>query len=101
LNNKRNSFLSRAVRTLRTEIRFYQHLLAHSKTPRLAKYCLYIGLAYLLSPFDLIPDFVPILGQLDDLLIVGGLIWLATRLTPAEIIKECRNSSAAPPRNDD
>ncbi|MGR8948473.1 MAG: YkvA family protein [Gammaproteobacteria bacterium] len=71
------------------EVRFYRRLLNNSRTPRAAKWCLYIGLAYLASPIDLIPDFVPLFGQLDDLLIVGGLFYLARKITPQHVIDEC------------
>jgi len=43
-----------------------------------------------LLPFDLIPDFIPVLGQLDDILIVPGLIYLALKMIPKDIITECR-----------
>jgi uncharacterized membrane protein YkvA (DUF1232 family) len=46
--------------------------------------------AYALSPIDLIPDFVPVLGYLDDLLIVPAGIWLATRLIPLSLMSEFR-----------
>jgi uncharacterized membrane protein YkvA (DUF1232 family) len=47
--------------------------------------------AYVLLPFDLIPDFIPVLGQLDDLVIVPGLVIAALWLIPSEIVNECRN----------
>ena len=50
--------------------------------------------AYALSPIDLIPDFIPVLGYLDDLLIVPAGIWLALRLIPSELMQEFRNEAA-------
>ncbi|MBB4289557.1 uncharacterized membrane protein YkvA (DUF1232 family) [Rhizobium leguminosarum] len=50
--------------------------------------------AYALSPVDLIPDFIPVLGYLDDLLIVPLGILLATRLVPAEVMNELRAEAA-------
>ncbi len=47
--------------------------------------------AYALSPIDLIPDFIPVLGLLDDLLLVPAGIWLAIRLIPPELMAELRH----------
>jgi uncharacterized membrane protein YkvA (DUF1232 family) len=47
------------------------------------------ALAYLVSPVDLVPDFIPVLGQLDDLVIVRGLVWLAMRSIPRDVMAEC------------
>lgn len=41
-------------------------------------------------PFDLIPDFLPVIGHLDDAIIVPGLIWLALKRVPEELKAECR-----------
>ena len=49
-----------------------------------------MAIGYLLLPFDLIPDFIPVIGQLDDLLIVPGLIYLALKMIPDEVMAECR-----------
>jgi uncharacterized membrane protein YkvA (DUF1232 family) len=57
-------------------------LFKHPETPRAAKIVAVVVLAYLVSPIDLIPDFIPVLGQLDDLVIVPLGIALVTRLTP-------------------
>jgi len=50
--------------------------------------------AYALSPIDLIPDFIPVLGYLDDLLIVPAGIWLAVRLVPPSLMLEFRDEAA-------
>jgi len=49
-----------------------------------------MAIGYLLLPFDLVPDFIPVIGQLDDLLIVPGLIYLALKMIPDEVVAECR-----------
>lgn len=66
------------------------------RTPLFAKIVAVAVAAYALSPIDLIPDFIPVLGHLDDLLIVPlGLFW-AIRLIPAEIWDEhCKAAAAA------
>ena len=51
--------------------------------------------AYAFSPIDLIPDMIPVLGQLDDLLLVPLGIWLALRLIPAEVMAESRARAQA------
>lgn len=60
------------------------------RTPWLAKGLLGVAVAYTLSPVDLIPDFVPVLGHLDDLLVVPALVWLATRMIPAQVLRDAR-----------
>lgn len=59
----------------------------------LAKFFLWLAIGYLMLPFDLIPDFIPVLGQLDDVLIVPGLIYLALKIVPDEIVAQCREQS--------
>lgn len=64
------------------------------RTPVLAKITAAAVAAYALSPIDLIPDFVPVLGYLDDLLIVPFGIILASRLVPPSLMIEFRTSAA-------
>jgi len=66
----------------------YQHLIV-SKFSRLL---LFIAIGYMLLPLDIIPDFVPILGQLDDLVIVGLLVWIALKFIPLNIINDNRKT---------
>ena len=63
------------------------------RVPLLAKLLSGLVAAYALSPIDLIPDFIPVLGYLDDLLIVPAGIWLAVRLIPADVLAELRKQS--------
>jgi uncharacterized membrane protein YkvA (DUF1232 family) len=64
------------------------------RTPWYAKLLAGLVVAYALSPIDLIPDFVPVLGYLDDLILVPLGITLAIRLIPAPILAECRERAA-------
>lgn len=59
------------------------------------KVLLGLAIGYLLLPFDLIPDFIPVIGHLDDVVIVPGLIYLALKMIPNEIILECREKYRA------
>ena len=60
------------------------------RTPWYAKALIFFVVAHTFSPIDLIPDFIPILGYLDDLIITPGGIWLAVRLIPPEVLEAAR-----------
>lgn len=62
-------------------------------TPFPAKAVIAVTIAYAVSPIDLIPDFIPFLGQLDDLIIVPALIVLALRMIPPEVAARCRRDA--------
>ena len=72
------------------ELQVYRLVWRHPKTPKLAKCLLGVAIAYVLMPFDLIPDFIPVIGQLDDLVIVPFLVYLALKLIPQAVVCECR-----------
>ncbi len=59
-------------------------------TPIIAKILAAVTVAYALSPIDLIPDFIPVLGYLDDLIILPALAALTIKLIPKEKLEECR-----------
>lgn len=67
----------------------------HPCTPWHAKALGVFVVAYALSPIDLIPDFIPVLGYLDDVLLLPGLIWLTIKLLPPDVLRECRNQADA------
>lgn len=87
--------LKRLARDLKTQFQVYRLIRHHPRTPWTAKCLLALAIAYILMPFDLIPDFLPVIGQLDDLVIVPGLVYLALKLVPADVVQECRDQQQA------
>jgi uncharacterized membrane protein YkvA (DUF1232 family) len=65
------------------------------RTPWPVKALIFFVVAHTFSPIDLIPDFIPILGYLDDLIITPGGLWLVVRLIPPEVLAEARSAAAA------
>jgi uncharacterized membrane protein YkvA (DUF1232 family) len=78
-------------RNLKQEIRVYKLVLGDCRTPWLAKFLLGLAVGYVLMPFDIIPDFIPVIGHIDDAVIVPLLVFLALKLIPEGIIEECRD----------
>lgn len=87
--------LRQVTREIKRELAVYRLVLADSRTPFPAKVLLGLAIGYLLMPFDLIPDFIPVIGQVDDVLIVPGLVILALRMIPKAVVEECRAKIAA------
>ena len=82
--------LKQRVRHLKAET-FALYLAARDpRTPWYAKFLVAGIVAYALSPIDLIPDFVPVLGYLDDLILIPIGIALAIKLVPHQVLAECR-----------
>lgn len=67
------------------------------KTGTLPKILIMLTLAYAMSPVDLIPDFIPVLGLLDDLIIIPALISLSVSLIPKEVMDEAKKTSQLSP----
>jgi len=87
--------LKSLTRHLKQEFEVYRLVLKHPQTPWLAKAFLGLAIGYLLLPFDLIPDFIPVLGQLDDVVIIPVLVYIALFFIPKEVIQTCRKQVQA------
>ncbi len=85
---KRLQYFSKMVKN---NIVLYSSLLKDTRTPLIAKLLLWLAVGYLLLPFDIIPDFIPILGQIDDLIIVPLLIYSSLKFIPPELLWEYKN----------
>lgn len=82
--------LKEIAHKLKAEFDFYRRLQQHPQTPFLAKALLWLAIGYLLLPFDLIPDFLPVIGQLDEVVIIPLLLFFAVKLTPQWVRAECK-----------
>lgn len=79
------------------EVRVLVRALRHPRTPWYAKAWVLLVVAYAVSPIDLIPDPIPVLGLLDDALLVPLGVALARRLVPPDVLAECRAAPPGPP----
>ncbi len=82
--------IKRFTKLIKSEIKVYRLVLKHEQTPFAAKALLWLAITYMLLPVDIIPDFIPILGQIDDIIIIPLLIYFALKLIPGSVIAECR-----------
>jgi len=94
--------LKRWAAELKTQLLTLWFCRRHPDTPWAAKVVVILVVAYALSPIDLIPDFIPVLGYVDDLILVPLGIYLALRLIPPHVLQDARRQALewkAPPRN--
>jgi uncharacterized membrane protein YkvA (DUF1232 family) len=82
--------LKRRVEDLKRETFALYLATRDPRTPWYAKAFVAVVVAYAVSPIDLIPDFIPVLGVLDDLILIPAGAWIAYRLIPAEVLDDCR-----------
>ena len=87
--------LKRWARELKAQLVTLWFCRSHPDTPLVAKISAAFVLAYAFSPIDLIPDFIPILGYLDDLIIVPAGIYLTLRLIPEPVKAQSRLKAEA------
>ena len=79
------AWFAHGVQTLRMLVR----LVRHESTPWYAKAILGLAVFYLMSPIQLIPNVIPVIGQLDDALVLVAAVWIAKRLVDPRILVEC------------
>lgn len=84
-----------ALRLLKRETLTLYYAARDRRTPWYAKVFVGLTVAYALSPIDLIPDFIPILGYLDEAILLPIAIWFALRLVPAPVVADARIQAAA------
>lgn len=75
---------------IKRELAVYRLLLKHPQTPLVSKVLLWLAVGYLLLPFDLIPDFIPVIGQLDEVVVIPLLVYLAFLWIPKTLLQACR-----------
>jgi uncharacterized membrane protein YkvA (DUF1232 family) len=81
----------KAAALIKRELTVYRRLSKDPRCPRRVRWLLGAAVLYTVSPIDLIPDFIPVLGHLDDLLLVPLLVWLALRSLPPGLLQEVRS----------
>lgn len=89
--------LRRWTASLKTNLQTLYLASRHPKTPWLAHLIAVVTVAYALSPIDFIPDFIPVIGYLDDLLLVPLGLWVAIELIPPDVWQECREEAIRNP----
>ena len=80
--------------SLKRDVMTLWFALRHPDTPWYARALATVLIAYALSPIDLIPDFIPVLGYLDDLIIVPAGVWLLLKIVPDQILSDSRTDAA-------
>lgn len=81
--------LKSLARELKDDLKTYQFVLKDDRTPRLARILLGLAVGYALLPFDIIPDFIPVIGHMDDV-IIPSLVILALKMIPQEVLEDCK-----------
>ena len=90
--------LKSKVKKLKNEIQVLSIAYSDPRTPWTAKILIGLTVGYLLSPIDLIPDFIPVLGILDDLILVPLLITASIKLIPSMVLEEARIKAIENPK---
>ncbi|HBE46596.1 YkvA family protein [Rectinema subterraneum] len=94
---KWNHWLRRSKKRMRLRMGILYYVLRSGRIPLKTKLLGSLALGYFLSPIDLIPDFIPILGQLDDAIILPLLIAFTLRSVPKELVRDCARKAIREP----
>ena len=89
-NNMAGSGLKERIRAMKLEVMALAVAAQDTRTPRRAKILLLFLLAYAASPIDLIPDFIPVLGLLDELVLLPLGVWVVVRMIPPDVMEAAR-----------
>ncbi len=91
------AFWKQKARALKRQVVALYFAYRDPRTPWYARAFAALVVAYAFSPIDLIPDFVPVLGYLDDLVLVPLGVWLALKMVPPQVMADCRAKAEAGP----
>jgi|GEM_PF-2280585 len=83
-------WLQAKAKQAHTAIRVYRLAFADARTPRRGKFYIGLALVYIVNPLDVIPDWIPVIGWLDELVVVPLLLAMARRTIPADVLADCR-----------
>ncbi|MFH1074634.1 MAG: YkvA family protein [Candidatus Firestonebacteria bacterium] len=86
----KTKFIEKITKKIKDNLKIIFFAMKHPRTPWYAKLTGSLVLLYALSPIDLIPDFIPVIGFLDDLIIVPAGLYLVLLMIPEEVVKEIR-----------
>ena len=86
--------LRQLLHRFKQELQLYRGILTDPRTPKLTKLPLGCAVGYAVSPVDFIPDFISVLGHLDDAIIIPILVWLALKSIPRSLLEEHRRKVA-------
>lgn len=80
----------RILLVLRNEIKLYFRLFRDKRTPMISKIMLVAAVVYLLSPIDIIPDFLPFAGFIDELIVIPLVFYISTLFIPKDVVEDNR-----------
>jgi len=86
--SQKTPILTPMLNRLATFFSIYSSLMGDKRTPMRTKVLPWAALLYLVFPVDVVPDFLPLLGQMDDVTIIVLFIWLAMKAVPSSLTKE-------------